>query len=260
MNEINFQEALKLAVKEPGQLMKAYSAFHNYSIGNQLLAMSQCISRRIEIGPLASFNGWKEKGRNIRRGEKAIALFMPVSVKRDVSEEIDAGGSEEKKDVAFTRFALKRNWFVLAQTEGEEAKFDFPTSQWNREAALAKLNVKLVPFDEINGNKQGFATGEREIAINPLAQHYFKTLFHELAHVVLGHLDSSEHEENQIPRKLQEVEAESVALLCLGCLGLPGAEYCRGYIQAWLSGEEIPEKSAQRIVVAANGILKAGDQ
>jgi hypothetical protein len=49
-----------------------------------------------------------------------------------------------------------------------------------------------------------------------------------------------------------------VALLCCESLGLPGAEYARGYIQHWLIGDAIPEKSAQKIFRAADLILKAG--
>ena len=57
---------------------------------------------------------------------------------------------------------------------------------------------------------------------------------------------------------LEEVEAEAVALLCLEALGMGGAEFCRGYIQNWLAGASIPERSAQRIFSAADKILKAG--
>jgi hypothetical protein len=39
---------------------------------------------------------------------------------------------------------------------------------------------------------------------------------------------------------------------------MDGAEFCRGYIQNWLAGAEIPERSAQRIFAAADKILKAG--
>jgi hypothetical protein len=41
-------------------------------------------------------------------------------------------------------------------------------------------------------------------------------------------------------------------------LELPGAEFCRGYIQNWLKGDTIPESSAQKIFGAADRILKAG--
>ncbi len=44
-------------------------------------------------------------------------------------------------------------------------------------------------------------------------------------------------------------------MLVLDALDLPGAEYCRGYIQAWLAGDTIPEANAQRIIKAADRIL-----
>jgi hypothetical protein len=54
------------------------------------------------------------------------------------------------------------------------------------------------------------------------------------------------------------VEAEAVAMLLCESLELPGSEYARGYIQHWLSGDVIPEKSAMKIFGAADRILKAG--
>jgi hypothetical protein len=60
-------------------------------------------------------------------------------------------------------------------------------------------------------------------------------------------------------RPLRECEAEAVALLCCAALDLPGVECCRGYIQSWWGqGNPIPERSAQRILKAADQILKAG--
>ena len=60
-------------------------------------------------------------------------------------------------------------------------------------------------------------------------------------------------------RSLREVEAECVALICCETLELPGAQFCRGYIQNWnQEGEAVPEQSAQKIFRAADLILKAG--
>jgi hypothetical protein len=36
------------AVTKPGLIMKAYSAFHQYSVGNQILALVQCQLRYVE--------------------------------------------------------------------------------------------------------------------------------------------------------------------------------------------------------------------
>ena len=78
-------------------------------------------------------------------------------------------------------------------------------------------------------------------------------------HVVLGHCDEKDFSESEItPRDVREVEAEAVALLCCESLGLPGAEFSRGYIQEWGNGQPISERSAQRIFHAADQILRAG--
>src|SRR5262245_36175956 len=96
MNSVNlsglaFSDLLNRAVTDPGIISKAYSAFHAYSVGNQLLAFVQCQARGIQPGPLATFLGWKDKGRYVRKGEKALTLCQPVTLKRPVET---AEGSE----------------------------------------------------------------------------------------------------------------------------------------------------------------------
>jgi antirestriction protein ArdC len=254
-DQIQFRQLLGEAVTKPGTLMRAYSLFWNYSLGNQILALLQANERGIPLGPIASFNRWKELGRHVKRGEKAIALCMPVTCKRTVKEQ-GPDGAETESEVAFKRFVFRRNWFMLGQTDG--AEYQAPAiPMWDRERALRTLAVEEIPFQMMNGNCQGYATG-RQIAINPLAQMPAKTTFHELAHIELGHTSEAVHDSETLPRNLKEVEAEAVALLCLESLGMAGAEYCRGYIQNWLLGAEIPERSAQRIFSAADKILKAG--
>jgi hypothetical protein len=119
--------------------------------------------------------------------------------------------------------------------------------------------VSAVPFDATDGNVLGFARG-RTIAINPVNPMPHKTRFHEIAHVLLGHTAEGTLNDGEItPRSLRECEAEAVALLCCAALGLPGVEQCRGYIQSWWgAGNPIPERSAQRVLKAADQILRAG--
>lgn len=253
--EINFRQLLDEAVTRPGTMMRAYSLFWNYSLGNQILALMQAHRRGIPLGPIASYNRWKELGRHVKRGEKAIELCMPVTMKKTVKEDAE-DGSETETAVAFKRFVFRRNWFMLAQTDGAEyVPSTIPA--WDRSKALTALGVEEIPFEMINGNCQGYARG-RQIAISPLAQLPAKTTFHELAHVMLDHTSEAVHDSDTLPRNLKEAEAESVALLCLESLGMPGAEFCRGYIQNWLAGAPIPESSARRIFAAADKILKAG--
>lgn len=249
-----FARLLTEAVEKPGSIMQAYSAFHNYSLGNQLLAMFQCHFRGIPAGPINTFPGWKNLGRSVRRGEKALMLCMPVSFKRDKQNN---AGELESDDSFRTGFIYRSRWFVLSQTEGEEIELPaLPT--WDPQLALTNLDVTQVPFEKADGNCQGYAR-KREIAINPVAQLPRKTFFHELGHVILGHtLENDFDDGERTPRNLREVEAESVALLCCEALGLEGSEFCRGYIQNWANGQPIPEQNAKRILGTADKILKAG--
>ena len=61
--QVQFRQLLEEAVTKPGTLMKAYSLFWNYSLGNQILALIQANRRGIALGPIASFNRCKEPGR-----------------------------------------------------------------------------------------------------------------------------------------------------------------------------------------------------
>src|SRR3954471_4661682 len=98
----SFADLLVSAVTEPGTISAAYLQFHNYSIGNQLLAWSQCLSRGIQPGPMATYPKWRELGRHVRKGEKALTLCQPVTVKR-AHEQTDGS---DKVDV-FTRFVYR---------------------------------------------------------------------------------------------------------------------------------------------------------
>jgi len=77
-----FAELLQTAVTEPGILSSAYSQFHSYSLGNVLLAAVQCHGRRIPLGPMATYPRWKELGRHVKKGEKALTLCQPVTFKK----------------------------------------------------------------------------------------------------------------------------------------------------------------------------------
>ena len=247
------------AVNTPGLIMKAYSNFHSYSLGNQLLALVQCQMRGLQPGPINTFPKWRELGRHVKRGERALMLCMPITCKRR-----DERADENKNgEGTFTSFVYKARWFVLTQTEGEDLQPQVIPG-WDAKRALAALAIDQIPFDSTDGNCQGFAR-KRQIAINPVAQLPHKTLFHELAHVVIGHTTEADFGDiEKTPRNLREVEAEAVALLCCESLEMEGADYCRGYLQNWLyqgvgfDASAIPEKSAQKIFRAADQILRAG--
>lgn len=244
---MTFSALLQEALTKPGKLSNAYRAFHDYSVGNMVAAIVQCDARGIAIGPIATFAAWKEKGRSIKKGEKAIALCMPITCKAE---------KENGEEVVFSRFVWKNNWFVLSQTTGEDVP-ESASPEWDKAKALQSLGIEEAPFAHPNGNMQGYAAG-RAIHINPLAAYPHKTRFHEMAHIVLGHTEEGECADgDSTPINIREVEAESVAYILCALLGLPGLEASRAYVQHWHNGS-LPEKNAQRIFKAANTILKAG--
>ncbi len=139
-----FAALLERAVSEPGIISAAYHQFHGYSVGNQLLAWTQCLLRGLAPGPLATYARWKALGRQVRHGERAITLCMPVTVKHGMER------TDEDAPRVFTRFVYRPNWFVLAQTDGPGISPQ-PIPSWDRELALAALDVSELPFDAYDG-------------------------------------------------------------------------------------------------------------
>jgi len=249
-----FTDLLREVVEKPGVLSSAYSMFHNYSFGNMMAAVWQLADRNQPLGPIASFNRWKELGRHVKKGAKALVLCMPVTARGIKTNE---DGTQE--EYSFNRFIWKKNWFVLQDTEGADFVNEVVTPKWDAALALETLGVTTEQFSYIDGNCQGYAQA-KTIAINPVAQYPHKTRFHELAHIVLGHTSEGEKmvDNDFTPRDVREVEDESTAYILLNLLDLPGKEESRGYVQHWLGDADISEKSAQRIYSAADKIFKAG--
>jgi hypothetical protein len=136
------------AVTKPGLIMKAYSAFYSYPTGNQILALVQCQMRGLQPGPIKTFPKWKDLGRFVKRGERALTLCMPITCKRREED------SEE--DHTFTSFVYKARWFVLSQTDGQEFE-PITIPEWDADRALAALGIERIPFDHTDGNVQCFS-------------------------------------------------------------------------------------------------------
>lgn len=254
----SWESVLRLAITTPGLIHEAYHRFHRYSLRNQLLAIAQCVARGISPGPMATFPEWERLDRHVMRGQKALTLCVPIT--RAESDD-DATGRGEADDVpteGVTRrerrvfFVYRARWFVLAQTDGEEIP-PVNVPSWSEDLALAALGITRVRFAHNDGNVQGYATPDGNIAMNPVAALPHKTLFHEIAHLLLDHA-----KDEKLPRSVREVEAEGVALLCCEALDLDGTAYARGYLQHWLQNDTLTEAMATRIIRTAQAILDAG--
>lgn len=255
----DWSQLLVDAVNKPGVISSAYSAFWNYSVGNQLLALFECLARGLEPGPIHTFGGWLKFNRHVRKGEKAIMLCMPQTVKRKPADPPAAPAETVSDPETVTVFVFRAHWFVLSQTDGDPyVALSVPS--WDEEVALRTLGIERIPFRHPDGNCQGYATGS-SLAVSPMAYLPHRTLLHETGHIVLGHTAEQQHlsdGDERTPRDVREVEAEAVALICCKALGLPGEEFSRGYLQHWLGSRSIEPRSAQKIFHAADQILRAG--
>jgi hypothetical protein len=245
-SQLDWPALLHEALTAPGQVGATYNRFYPYSFTNQMYLRLQGVRE-----PVATYRRWQAIGRQVLKGAHAKQIIRPVVV----TVETEAGETLEQ----VTGFAPFRGIFALSDTVGP----DLPPVQlpgWDRAAALAKLGVRLVPFDELNGNVQGYSR-KLDIALNPVAVHPEKTLMHELGHVVLGHTMPQSLAEYATHRGIFEFQAESTAYLTmheLGQLDAAAASASRGYIQEWLDGERPPERAIQQVFTATDRILKAG--
>lgn len=244
-------ELLQQAIEQPGRLHDGYRAFHAYSMGNQQLALAQCIFRHIAPGPIATVKKWNERGRRVRKGQRAIVLCRPILITKQAEE-----GEEPE---TFLRFTYRPHWFAFSQTEADPEYTgpvyeQEPPPMWELVRAYRMLGVREIPFESLNGNTQGYSFPEtRELAISPLAKFPWKTGFHELGHILLNHSHDGD-------KPAQEVEAELTAYLLTRTLevDVDGGESSRAYAQSYLGGATLTDATAQRIYRVANRILEAG--
>lgn len=250
--KVDMHDMLETVLKDKGTIATCFKNFHNYSIRNQFIAYFQMKMRNIEISPINSFGGWKNLKRSINKGEKAIYLWQPFTI----PAKLDKNGNEiEPKKVVFKYLP---RWFALSQTNGNDIKVeDIKVNGFDFNKVYKKYGIKIVNFDSLNGNVQGFArVGKKELAINPVAQDIEMTILHEVAHIAFEH----DKEDLKLSRDLKELEAETVAYIIGSILDFDDRllSDSRGYVQGWFKGNRIPDKNATRIMKVANDMLKAG--
>jgi len=237
--------------------------FHAYSFGNTMLIGFQCPDATL----VAGFKAWQGMGRQVRKGEKGIAILAPMvrKVKSAEGESVEIGDDSGRRVVGFRTVYV----FDVAQTDGDalpEAPVSLPVG--GRQADymalqdLAEAEHLTVTTDDMSGGKNGELN--RETWTITLGTHLFetgtpaariKTLTHELAHWFdLGPGASV------MERDAAEIVAEAVAYIVGQRLGLDTSSYSAGYVASWAGGDSQKlQKLAERIDKAARPILAIFD-
>jgi antirestriction protein ArdC len=227
--------------------------FYHYSFGNCLLIALQ----RPDASRVAGFHRWLELGRHVRKGEKGIAILAPI-VRRSKVE--DEATGEERTVLSAPRAFRVVHVFDLAQTDGDDLP-QVPCHRLSGEgAAVPELHAYAnslgfsVTVGELPGETNGLCTySTRTITIRqglePAQQ--TKTLIHEIAHASL-HGPAFEGSRNHA-----ELEAESIAYIVCGALGIDSGQYSWGYLASWGADASAVRQAGQRIQQTVECILQA---
>ena len=244
--------------------------FHAYSPLNIMWMWAQWEARRCddvslpEFSQPAAFSTWKDLGRFVRKGEKALSVLAPVIVSD--RENIGADGKPRTKCVGFN---VKRRTFDIAQTDGVDLPENpaMPTLLTGDSDPLAwaalvshaeALGCSVTLTDDCKPANGDYTHRTKAIRVTASldAAQQFKTLAHEVGHATL-HGDNTP---NEMSRAEKEVEAESVAYVVASMLGFDTSDYSVGYVATWSGRDDHGAclvRTAQRVTAAARTIVAA---
>ncbi len=246
------------------------ASFHHYSLSNLLLVLLQCP----EASHVAGYRAWQAKHRQVRKGERGIRILGTGTVKVSAEEDEETGEVVEGRRRVFFPVSV----FDIAQTDVMEGHEDAATvthrlTGQDEHGILSRvvdyLTASGVPVDfhQIANGANGYTTPADEKAGQPARviieernapAQQAKTAIHETAHFILGHL-RDDYAEYVAHRGRYEVEAESVAYVVAGMLGLDSSDYSTGYVATWAERAEadVIKETAGRVLTAVHTLVEA---
>lgn len=244
------------------------AAFHRYSVSNLLLILAQ----RQDASQVAGYRAWQKLGRQVRKGERGIAI-LGTGEKKITADDDETG---EQTTTGRRRVFFPVRVFDINQTdpiEGSEP-VEHPARHLTGDdqgdilaAVLAHLTAQGVEVSRstLREGLNGYTTrGDLGLPVTVVISDRLspaqaaKTALHEAAHVTLGHI-TDDHAEYLAHRGRYEVEAESVAYVLAGLLGLDTSAYSVGYVATWAEQEQPDtiKDTAVRVLTAVHTLAEA---
>lgn len=246
--------------------LECRAVFHHYSLNNTLLIMSQ----RPEATRVAGYKAWQKVGRQVRKGERGIAILAPQS---GPCRGCDGEGGRD--GLTCGRCGGSGRWlrfravhvFDVAQTDGEPLP-EITSQVTGQEQAAHTLNRHLfavaqrerldIEFEDLRAGLSGYyepTRGRIVLDLDMPAAQQASVLAHELAH----HFDPEPPESGadyHAQRGGFETVAEAASFVACRAAGLDTTDASAGYVAAWADGDAgAVLRLAERIDKAATSIL-----
>ena len=238
------------------QMLAVAARLHRYSTANVMLIRAQ----RPDATRVAGYRTWRSLGRQVRKGEKGIAILAPCVYR---ARPVDDADEERSPELArILRGFTVVHVFDQSQTEGRPIpevapillEGDAPVALWECLAAqvhAAGFSLSRGDCSPANG-RTDFAARTVVVAADLAPAQAAKTLAHELGHILMGH-DGTEYATGC--RGRAEVEAESVAFLVCSTAQLPTDGYSFPYVAGWANSPEVVRATAEAVIGCARRIL-----
>lgn len=223
--------------------VRSTNGLSRYSFGNQLLIAMQCPDATY----VAGFRAFLDLNRYVRKGERAIRILAPMSVRAPDNDTQGRGGQEDGEQPRRTVFRAVAV-FDVSQTEGlpgtEPVSLDSPSQPIQGDThshlltPLAELAGELgysVARRPLDGPADGWCDSqEHEIVINDElpTNAQVRILVHEIAHALgVGYSDYG--------RRRAEVLVDTATFIVCGAVGLDTAGSSVPYVAGWGEGGEL---------------------
>lgn len=241
--------------------LKTMARFHTYSFTN----VAMIVAQRPEATQVAGYKTWQTLGRQVRKGEKGIVIFVPhrkrVGESPDENKEDQQAGEQVKETThMITGFGLGRV-FDVSQTEGEPLPEPPAVQELDGESETgARIDQRMSRFlieegvrlsSEDTGRANGYyRPAQRLIAISDRlsGNQRTKTLVHEAAHYLADH-------RGQVTREDAETVAESSAFVVLAHYGIDTGSYSFPYVARWAEDKAVLRRNLVEVQGVAAGLI-----
>ncbi len=236
---------------------------HRYSIGNLLAILAQDPDATF----VAGYGTWRSRGYQVRRGEHGIRIFGGRSVATTAEDPETGEETEERRTLFFpvSVFDIRQCDIVdpakaITPVIAERLTGEDPGGIYDAVTDYLTSEGWTVTREPCPGETNGFTMldGSKRIVVDDGLRPAMaaKTALHEAGHALL-HTETTgsgyvRH------RGIEETEAESVAYVTAGILGLDTSTYSIGYVAGWSGCDtQLIKDTASRVLRCAHTLAEA---